>query len=136
MTPRQLASVYALLCTVSMVIAILFATRGAWMVLGFAIVEMSAVACAFLIYARHAIDRETIRIHGRQLVVEWVNGSRTSEHVLDLYQVRVRLPDNASELIELQCGKRKVEVGRHLPAWRRRQFALELGERLRAVRAM
>lgn len=45
-TPRQLVLVYAALCFVSLAIAMIFAVRGAWVILGFALVEMSALRWA------------------------------------------------------------------------------------------
>ena len=57
-TPSQLIAFYLMLCTVSLVIGGFFWYQGAPFVLGFAGLELLAVGVAFLVYARHATDRE------------------------------------------------------------------------------
>lgn len=133
-TPRQLCSVYAALCFTSLSIAVMFVLHGAWMVLAFAVLEMSAVGAAFVLYARHATDRETIRVQHDRLVIECVHASRTTAQNLDLYQVRVEIPHHANALIRLRCGRNTLEIGRHLQAGHRQAFARELAQSLYACR--
>ena len=73
-TPAQLGWLYASLCVVSLGIGTAFWFQGAVMVLPFAWLELAAVGAAFLVYARHAGDGETISLRGSQLVVELDNG--------------------------------------------------------------
>ena len=69
-TPRQLALLYAGLSAVSLTIGVGFWMMGATLVLGFAGLELVAVGAAFLIYARHAADGETVSLQGERLIVE------------------------------------------------------------------
>src|SRR3569833_1467003 len=60
LTPRQLGLAYALPCTVSFAISLLFALQGSWLVLAFAALEAVSASVAFIAYARHASDGELI----------------------------------------------------------------------------
>jgi uncharacterized membrane protein len=129
-SPRQLAMVYTALCSVSLIIAIFFTVRGAWLVLGFAILEMSAVGLAFFQYARHATDREHIALIDDCLLVELIQRERARQFRLDPRWTRVELPDAPHELITLEAKGMRVEVGRFLTVWKRREFAQELRREL------
>ena len=61
-TPAQLGWLYASMCVVSLAVAGFFWSQGATLVLPFAVLELIAVAVAFLAYARHAADSERIRL--------------------------------------------------------------------------
>ena len=57
-SPRGLATVFALLATVAIGIGIGFAAMGAWLVLPFAGLEALALAIAFFAVARRMADQE------------------------------------------------------------------------------
>jgi uncharacterized membrane protein len=130
-SPRQLAMAYAALCAVSLVVAIFFTARGAWFVLGFAILEMAAVGLAFLQFARHATDREHIALIDDCLLVELIEAEQARQFRLDPRWTRVESPGAPNELIALEARGMRVEVGRFLTEWRRREFAQELRQELR-----
>ena len=65
-TPAQLGWLYASLCAVSLGIALVFWFHGAVLILPFAWLELAAVGAAFLVYARHARDGETISLQGHR----------------------------------------------------------------------
>lgn len=132
--PRQLAMVYAALCSVSLTVAVLFTLRGAWYILGFAVLELAAVGLAFFHYGRHATDRERIVLNEDTLLIELIQAEQASPHRLTLRTVRVALPDAQRGLIVVEAAGVKVEIGRFLTTWRRREFARELAQAVRQAR--
>jgi uncharacterized membrane protein len=133
-SPRQLALVYAALCTLSFTVAGYFTLRGAWYILVFAILEMSAVGAAFYLYARHAVDREHIALSDGCLLVELIRKERVKQFRLDPRWTRVESPVSRDELIGLEADGMRVEVGRFLTEWKRREFAQELKRALASGR--
>ena len=133
-SPRQLAMVYAALCSVSLAVAVLFTLRGAWYILGFAVLELAAVGLAFFHYGRHATDRERIVLSEDTLLIELIEAEQTSPHRLNLHAVRVELPDAHRGLIAVEAAGVRVEIGRFLTSWRRREFAGELVHAVRQAR--
>lgn len=129
-SPRQLITVYIALCTTSLLIATVFAVRGAWYILGFAMLEMLAVGTAFFLYARHANDRERIEIADDCLLVELIQTERIRQFRLDPRSTRVASPESRHALISLEARNGKVEVGRFLTEWKRRELARELRSEL------
>jgi uncharacterized membrane protein len=132
--PRQLAMVYAALCAVSLTVAVLFTLRGAWYILGFAVLELAAVGLAFFHYGRHATDRERIVLNEDTLLIELIQAEQASPHRLNLRAVKVELADARHGLIVVEAAGVKVEIGRFLTSWRRREFARELAQAVRQAR--
>lgn len=126
MAPRQLGIFYLSLTCVSLAISAYFVAHGAWFVMVFAMIEMSAVGTAFLVYARHATDRERIILDGSWLTVEFIECERSKEYRLDARSTKVRVPATRRELIWLDAPSAKIEIGRYLTDFRRREFAREL----------
>jgi uncharacterized membrane protein len=133
-SPRQLALAYAALCFMSLSVAMAFTLRGAWYILGFAIVETSAVGWAFFLYARHAADREHIELIGDCLLVELVQVERVQQFRLESHRTRVDAPVSFDGLIGLEANGIRVEVGRFLTEKKRREFARELKRALASAR--
>ena len=132
-TPRQSVAVYALLCTASFAVALFFLLQGFWMVLAFAVVEMTAVGLALLYYARHALDVETIVLTEACLLIERVDAGRREEIRLDPYWTRIRPPaPRERKLIELESHGRRVRVGAYVSEAIRSQVALELSRAMRS----
>src|SRR5450830_259857 len=132
--PHQLGQVFAILCAVSLTVAFILTLRGAWYILVFSVLELSAVGFAFLIYARHATDREYIALVEDCLLVEFVSAGKTSRFRLELQQARVGLAGSprAGTLVRLESSGIRVDVGRYLTEWKRREFALELQQAITA----
>lgn len=133
-TPSQLGWLYASLCAVSLAIAMVFWLQGAVLVLPFAWVELAAVGAAFLAYARHARDGETISLQGRQLVVELENAGRHERAEFNRDWVRVEPSADSRSLIELSGQGRRVNVGRYVRPELRRALAQEIRSALRETR--
>ncbi|MGD9943908.1 MAG: DUF2244 domain-containing protein [Burkholderiaceae bacterium] len=126
LTPRQLAGWFGTLAAVSLLIAIGFTARGAWVVLPFTVLEISALAAAFLIYSRHAGDYErVVMAHGR-LTVESACGSRCDRIERRPAWVRVEYGGGLGEPVRLVVGGEKFAVGRFVPDDRKGDLAREL----------
>ena len=128
--PRQLANFYAGMCVTSLLVAAVCTLRGAWFVLLFATLEMLAVGIAFLIYARHASDREHIAMQDDCLLVELIQAQEIRQYKLELRSIRILGQASRGELIGLEAEGVRVEVGRFLTEWRRREFMRELKQEL------
>lgn len=131
-TPHQLMQAYLALCAASLTIAMFIALRGAWYVLGFAVLELGIVGGAFLYYARHAADRERIVLSGEWLLVELVEGGNVRRFTLPRRGIRLAPLSAQRELIRLQAADTgvEVEVGRYLTARKRHELLLELHHEL------
>jgi len=130
-TPAQLGWLYLSLCLVTMGVGTFFWFQGAVLVLPFAWLELAAVGVAFLVYARHAADREHILLTGRQLVVETENAGRLERAEFDRDRVRVEPAVDGRSLIEVSGQGRRVIVGRHVRPELRPVLAREIRAALR-----
>ena len=130
LSPRQLLAAYAAICCASFAVAILCAWHGAWYVLVFAVLEMSAVALAFVHYARHATDHEHIVLDDDGLLVERIEGGLRHEIRLDRYRTRIVPPRQYHDLIGLHAQGMSISVGRYATQAIRRRVAHELAHEL------
>ena len=133
-SPRQLAKAYLAICGASLMVASYFTWQGAWLIMVFAVLEMAAVATAFLYFGRHATDRECIALNEAELVVELVRAEKTSQFRLDPCRTKVAMPALRHGLIGLEGNASRVEVGRFLTERKRREFAQELNQELLGYR--
>ena len=133
-SPRQMALFYASICGVSLLLACFFTWHGAWYVMVFSMIEICVVGAAFMYYARHAADREHIVLSGRCLIVEVIESEKSHQYRFEAYGLRVDAPGPKNGLVALVSGARRIEVGRFLTQFKRRQFASELHSALMAVR--
>ena len=129
--PAQLGWLYLSLCLVTMGIAAFFWFQGALLVLPFAWLELAAVGVAFLVYARHAADREHILLTGRRLVVELENAGRLERAEFHRDWVRVEPAMDDRSLIEVSGQGRRVIVGRYVRPELRPVLAREIRRALR-----
>ena len=130
-TPVQLGWLYASLCVVSLGIGTFFWVQGAVLILPFAWLELAAVGLAFMVYARHAADREHIALEGRRLVVELENGGRLERAEFNRDWVRVEPGVDDRSLIEVSGQGRRVIVGRYVRPELRPALAKEIRRALR-----
>jgi uncharacterized membrane protein len=132
-SPAGLLGVFMALSLVSSAIGIGFAMAGAWPVLPFVGLEIVALGAAFVLYARRAGDYERIELEPGRLVVEVAEAERLVQYRLDPRRARVvleRKEGYGARVLLREAGK-EVEVGRHLDAPSRIEFAGELSRRLR-----
>lgn len=122
---RQMWSVYAALCLVSLSLAGGFWVYGAAFVLPFALAELVAVGAAVLLVARHAADREYIAMRPSLLRVERRSGGRTNCIEFNPRWVRVEPDRDDGSLVRLSGQGRSVVVGEFVQPEHRRQLADE-----------
>jgi len=116
---------------VSLAIGCGFWLHGAPLVLPFAWLELAAVGVAFLAYARHATDGETIELQEGRLIVELENGGRHERTEFLPHQVRVEPEISDRSLIEVSGQGRSVKVGRYVRPELRAALAREIRMALR-----
>jgi len=130
LSPRQLAGAYAALSVASFTIAMLFALRGAWHVLAFALLELFALALAFLHYARHATDHEYIVLSDGCLSVGCVCGGKVRFLSLNSCWTKIVLPAYYGALIRIEAQGVLIEVGRFVTVAQRKRIAEEIRQQL------
>lgn len=126
LSPQQMGTAYGLLCLFSFAVATGFVLVGMWQVLLFTALEMTAVAVAFLYYARHATDYEHIVLSNGTLLVEQVSAGKASVTQLELYFLRLQMPEHPNDLIHLESKGVAVNIGYFATDPRRRALAQEL----------
>jgi len=132
-TPRQLGWIYLSLCFVSLAIGLMFWVQGARLILPIAWLELIAVGIAFIVYARHASDGETIHLAGQQLVIEQEIGGKLRRCEFRREWVRVEPGAADSSLIALSGQGRTVLVGRFVRPELRPLLAREIRMALRGA---
>ena len=125
-SPRQLLIAYGALCGMSFTVACFFTWHGAWYVMCFALLEMAAVGTAFLLWARHATDRERVWLDREWLLIELVEAEHARQFRFDARSTRIEVPAAYHRLIALEERGTRIEIGRFLTAPKRQQFACEL----------
>ena len=133
-TPRQLLAAYALLCSLSLLVAFGFWLQGVVAVGFFAVLELAALGVALLVAARHAGDRELITLSGRELSVEQRIGPSVERALFRTEWVRVEPAADDGSLVELSGEGHSVRVGRHVRPELRVALAQELRRALRLSR--
>jgi uncharacterized membrane protein len=127
-SPAGLAGVFVALALVVLAIGTGFAIAGAWLVLPFAGLEVLLLVAAYLAYARRAADYERIELQSGRLTVEVAEAHKTSRYEMEARRARVVLEN---ERVLLRSAEEQLELGRHLDAHARAEFAAELQKRLR-----
>ena len=125
-TPGQLGGMFVMLSGMSLAVGGFFWFMGAKLVLPFTVVELVAVATAFLIYARHATDRERISLSGGRLVVEQERAGKVHRCEFLSHAVRIESRKDGDRLIELRSGDQSVQIGRFLRSDLRPALAREI----------
>jgi uncharacterized membrane protein len=129
--PRQLAAVYVAICVLSLLIAIFFFVQGAPFVLAFAGLELLGMGAAFLLFARHAADHETLTLSGPTLLVQQCDGSRQAHTEFATQDLRVEPAAAQGSLVQISGRGLCVQVGRFLRPDLRAELARELRRALR-----
>jgi len=127
-SPAALAGVFVALAALLLAVGVAFAFAGAWLVLPFAGLEVVALAAVYLAYARHAADYERIELAAGRLTVEVAEAQRMSRYEMEARRARVCLENDG---VVLRGAGNELQLGRHLDAQRRAEFAAQLQKRLR-----
>jgi len=125
--------VFGVLAAVSLGLAAAFAAAGAWPVLGYSLLEIGVLACAFAWCDRHAGDWERLVIAGDSVIVERCRGRKRERREFDRHRLRVDVEQGAGRpgrarapRVVLRGGDAACEFGHALPAAERLAVAREL----------
>ena len=135
-TPRQVSALFLALAMVTLGIGTLFWFQGVTLVMPFAGLELLALAAALSFYARHATDRECIRLRPGQLTVEHVCAGRVERVEFEPAWVRVEPRHGDRSLVEISGEGRRISVGRFVRPEARPHLAEELRWALRRWQGM
>ena len=134
-TPKQVGIFYLSMVFFSGLITTYFWWIGAWMVLPFAVIELSVLGIALLIYARHARDYEKITLDQTQIIIELHRGSKKTLTSWNAPWVRVKDPeslyDRKKDLVILESGGQTISIGQFILAEKRHDLAKEIRQALR-----
>lgn len=128
-TPAQLGKAFGLLGVVSLAVAAFFWFQGAVLVLPFALLELTALATAFVVHARHATDLERISVLGSEVLVEIETAGLTRRVALPRAWARVE-SGVTRQLVEVRSAGASVQVGRFVRSDLRPQLAREIRQAL------
>jgi uncharacterized membrane protein len=131
LTPMQSAAGLSIPLVVSSVVAAGCASAGYPLVAVFALIEWLAAGAAFVWFARHVHDGESVTLLADELVIEMRCAERTQTVRLNTCWLRVDC-DPSGRQVECRCGRDRWSIGRHVAAPARRGFALELARELRS----
>lgn len=129
-SPAQLGKAFAVLGCLSLAVAVFFWFQGAFLVLPFALLELTALAAAFVVHARHATDSERISVLSGQVLVEIETAGRTESRALPRTWARVET-GAVRQLVEVRSEGGSVQVGRFLRSDLRPLLAREIRQALR-----
>jgi uncharacterized membrane protein len=132
-SPRQFVGFYLSLALFSLAIATPLFLNGAWLVLPFTGIELTVTGIAFVIYARHAVDYERIRLYQNRLLIEQMNAEELTQFEFNPRWVRVEAGATPREPLTIISRGQSVKIGQHLAQHRRQHFAAELRASLRCV---
>jgi uncharacterized membrane protein len=128
LAPRQLLAAFALAMGLSMLIALGFLAAGAPWILPFSCLELGLLALALFWVVRHAVDRETVTVSAREVLVETRVGARTRRVAFDRAWLQVQ---DEGDRIALRGHGRHATIGRALAWPARRELARVLDGVLR-----
>ncbi|HEY3180699.1 MAG TPA: DUF2244 domain-containing protein [Casimicrobiaceae bacterium] len=129
--------IFALLATVSLTLAGVFAAAGAWMVLPYSVLELGILAGAFHYIERRAMEWERLTVSGDRVIVERCIGDTCERREWNRPWVRAEWTESRfgrPGRLLLCCGNEKWQFGDALPDRERSAIASTL-KRLVGVRA-
>jgi uncharacterized membrane protein len=134
MGPRGRWGLFASLCALSLGFALMFAARGAWLVLPYSALEMGVLFWAFHRFERRFVDWERITVCGDRVIVETERSGVRTRSVFNRQWLRVELEERGfgrSPALALRYAGQRTTFGEELPAGER----ITLGRELRRLLA-
>jgi uncharacterized membrane protein len=129
-SPKQVGLFYLSIVSFSLLIALFFLLMGAWVILIFTSIEITALTVALYIYSRHALDYEKITIVGKQLFVEKSWGGKVDvEEFNTVWTKLVHKKDGRRDLV-LSTSAKEVPIGYFVVASEQEQFEKDLSSYL------
>ena len=114
LTPKQLLQCYGLLVCLSITVAVGFFLAGIWVIPIFTALELTAVTIGFLIYAKHALDYETIEIVDQRLIVRKFIGYQESIYEFNTQWAKIEPPMHGQKVFFISQSDQRVELGQFL----------------------
>ena len=115
----------------SSLIATYFLIQGVWMILLFTMIELSALGIALIVYARHALDYESIAIDGSSITVEKSIGGKTERHEFNTRWMQLKQEEDGKRLIRIEQSDKELPIGIFVPLDARAQFFNDLRQQIR-----
>ena len=112
-------------------IATYFLLHGVWMILIFTVIELTVLGIALIIYARHALDYESIAIDGTALQIEKNIGGKIERHVFNTRWLTLTQEESGKRLIRVEESDRELPIGIFVPQDARSQFYSDLRAQIR-----
>lgn len=124
---------FACLAAFSLLVAVVFAALGAWLILPFAGLEAMALYLAFSWAARHSEDSESLVIRGDVVALAVREQAQTRRYEFNRVWAKLVVDRRARDVrLALRSHGDEVEVGRYLDSDGRQMLARELRTRLNA----
>ena len=121
--------IFAVLCTASLGLSLVFAAVGAWPILPYSALEMSVLFAAFWCIGRHAGDWERLRVGGDRVIVERERAGVLTRYEFNRLWTRLESERSASgralRLALCSAGMR-VAIGGELTPPQRERLARDL----------
>ncbi|WP_108508432.1 DUF2244 domain-containing protein [Polynucleobacter acidiphobus] len=130
-TPRQVGYFYLSMFLFSSFIATYFLLHGVWMILIFTVIELTVLGIALLVYARHALDYESIAIDGTALKIEKNIGGKIQRHVFNTRWLTLTQEKSGKRLIRVEERSKEMPIGIFVPLDARPQFYRDLRAQIR-----
>jgi uncharacterized membrane protein len=130
--PRGRWGLFASLCALSLGFALMFAARGAWLVLPYSALEMGVLFWAFYRFERRIVDWERITVCGDRVIVEGERSGVRTRRVFNRQWLRVEVEERSfgrSPALALRYAGQRTTFGEALPDGER----IRLGRDLRRV---
>jgi len=108
---------------------------GAWVVVPFAVLEISALGAAFVMFGRQAGDYERIVAEPGKLMIETSFGPRLDRVEQSASWFRVEYSGRPRDLVQVVTAGQSLPVGRLAPANVRPLLANELRSAFTGIRA-
>jgi uncharacterized membrane protein len=126
---------FGLAASASVAVALAFTAVGAWPVLPYSLIEVTALAVAFAALERRSHRYERLVVDGDRVIVERGDRKHCERREFNRCWLRVELHDRAGRepAVELRYAGEAIDFGRALPPARRVDVARTL-QRLVAAR--
>ncbi len=131
-SPRQVGYFYLSMFLFSSLIATYFLLHGVWMILIFTVIELTVLGIALIIYARHALDYESIAIDGTSLRVEKNIGGKLERHEFNTRWMTLKQEEDGKRLIRVEERDKELAIGLFVPLDARPQFYKDLRQQIRS----
>jgi len=114
LAPKQLLFWYLSLCAITLFIAGGFWFAGYWVVLPFAGLELLMLGLAFVMYARHAADYESLELTRYQMKLSRASAGRLIEKVMVPQWVRLEYDHKYKSQLVLRHQGEEIKFGRYI----------------------